>query len=139
MERFRIYQFSIRNVIILLFNLLIAIIYSRGKNNKKNCWNNSLIKSTAYLFLFRQKWFLKGVLIHWMSLISPDTGEVLIHEWFSTGGILNLGNLNSPLHWNCIKSCMSKSGISFVGLELILTKNESAKHFSSILRMSGIH
>ena len=70
---------------------------------------------------------------------SPKTGEVLIHKWFSTGGILNLGNLNSPLHWNCIKSWVSKSGISFVGLELILTKNESAKHFSSILRMSEIH
>ena len=68
---------SKQRVMILLFNLLIATIYSRGKNKKKNCWNNSLIKSTAYLFLFRQKWFLKGVLIHWMGLISPETGEVL--------------------------------------------------------------
>ena len=34
--------------------LLIAIIYSQGKNKKKKCRNNSLIKSTVYLLIFLQ-------------------------------------------------------------------------------------
>ena len=34
--------------------LLIAIIYSGGENKSKNCWNNSLIKSTVCLLIFRQ-------------------------------------------------------------------------------------
>ena len=37
-----------QSIIIPKFILLIAIIYSLGKNKKNNCWNNSLIKSTLY-------------------------------------------------------------------------------------------
>ena len=31
---------------------------SRGKQEKKNCWNNSLIKSTIYLSMFCQNWMI---------------------------------------------------------------------------------
>ena len=34
------------------FGLLIAIIYFRGENKKKKCWNKSLIKSTVnYIYI----------------------------------------------------------------------------------------
>ena len=46
---------SKQNIIILQFILLIAITYSRGENKKKNCCNDSLIKSTIYLLIFCQK------------------------------------------------------------------------------------
>ena len=38
---------SKQSIIILQFILLIAITCSRGENKKKNCWNNSLIKSAV--------------------------------------------------------------------------------------------
>ena len=46
---------SKQNIIILQFILLIAITYSRGENKKKNCCNDSLIKSTICLLIFCQK------------------------------------------------------------------------------------
>ena len=76
-------------------------LLSRGKQ-KKNCWNNSLIKSSVYLLIFRQNSMIfKG---------SPNSlkesssiGELRLGESYFTGelglgGVLNLGTLNSPLH-----------------------------------------
>ena len=47
-------------------------LFSRGKQEKM-CWNNSLIKSTVYLLIFRQNSMIfKKVLIYWKSLISSE-------------------------------------------------------------------
>ena len=58
----------------LVYHVNSNYLFSRGKQNKKKkCWDNSLIKSTVYLLIFRQNLlFLKGVLNPWRSLISPE-------------------------------------------------------------------
>ena len=51
---FNIFSFQAKYNNTVVF-LLIAIIYFRGENKKKIYCNNSLIKSTVYLLIFRQK------------------------------------------------------------------------------------
>ena len=56
-------------------------IFLRGKH-KNNCWDNSLIKSTICLVIFRQNLlFLKVVLNNWRNLISRRTKSR--ESWFN--------------------------------------------------------
>ena len=101
-------------------------IYSRRENKRKNCWNNSLIKSAVYLLILGQNSmiFKRSPNSLKDSYFTGEfkTGGVLIHRWIKTRGVFNLGSLNIPLHQLCAVDKRKKSGISslfvwgFIGL-----------------------
>ena len=82
----------------VVYSVSCIYLFSRRKQEKKDCWNNSLIKSTVYLFLFRQN-----------LIIFEGSSSSQMESYFT--GELNLGgSLNSPvnLDWGSLKSRRSK-------------------------------
>ena len=71
-----------------------SYLFSRTKQ-ERNCWNNYLIKSAMYLLTFHQNAMIFEGSPNFHRRIKTVKG--LIHQWIRTGGVLNLGSLNSSL------------------------------------------
>ena len=99
----------------LILNALTTIVYSytavysvnsnylsSKAKQKENCSNNSLVKSTVFFSIFCQVSIIcKGsanLLTESYTQEKKKLGRFLIHRWIRTGGVLNLGSLDSPLH-----------------------------------------